>query len=246
MRTRSLAAVSAGSALGLAVLAHSLPAVTVLPRVRRRLFPRLSGAGRVGHVALTFDDGPDPKATPALLGELDRLGWKATFFMLGMMVDRDRGLAAEVAAAGHEIALHGYEHRNHLYRGPAAVLGDLRRGFDTVATATGTVPTLFRPPYGVLSSAGLTSALLIGLRPVLWTSWGRDWTAEATGETVLCELTAGVRSRRGYAGPTLLLHDSDCTSEVGSFHAMFGALPLLGEWANSEGWEVGTLTDHFQ
>ena len=64
-----------------------------------RLTPDLVGLGRQGHVALTFDDGPDPASTPEFLGALDTLGWHATFFMLGEMVRKAPSLAAEVAAA---------------------------------------------------------------------------------------------------------------------------------------------------
>ena len=66
----------------------------------------------------TFDDGPDPQSTPEFLAVLDELGWRATFFMLGDMVRRSPSIAREVAAAGHEVAVHGDLHRNMLWRTP--------------------------------------------------------------------------------------------------------------------------------
>src|SRR5437588_8290424 len=163
---------------------HGGPALSAIGPVRRAFLPRLAGGGRPGHVALTFDDGPDRRSTPAFLETLDRRGWRATFFMLGSMVDRDPGLAGEVAAAGHEVALHGYDHVSHLRRTPGGVGDDLRRGFDVVADATGRAPVWFRPPYGYLSGGTCRAARRLGVRTVLWTTWGRDWTAAATATSV--------------------------------------------------------------
>src|SRR5438270_152085 len=68
-----------------AVLAagHAAPAIAAVDGLRRRALPRLGGVGRPEHVALTFDDGPDPASTPAFLDALDGLGWRETIFMLG-------------------------------------------------------------------------------------------------------------------------------------------------------------------
>ena len=87
-------------------------------RVRDRL-PRLNGDGRPDHVALTFDDGPDPASTPAFLDLLDELGVRATFFVLGSMVERAPALARELAGRGHEVGVHGWDHRSLALRGPS-------------------------------------------------------------------------------------------------------------------------------
>src|SRR4051812_49678021 len=100
-----------------AAVVHALPAVTARGPVRR-LTPGLAGEGRHGGIALTFDDGPDPHGTPAVLEVLADLGWRATFFMLGSQVRRHPGIARMVADAGHEVAVHGTLHRNHLIRTP--------------------------------------------------------------------------------------------------------------------------------
>ena len=83
-RSRSLAV---GSVLA-ALAAQVGPAATWLPPVRRAFAPRLTGRGPRGGVALSFDDGPHPQATPAVLDVLDRLGWTATFFVLGAQARR--------------------------------------------------------------------------------------------------------------------------------------------------------------
>jgi peptidoglycan/xylan/chitin deacetylase (PgdA/CDA1 family) len=226
------------AAAGLAV-AHAGPGVTGLGPVRRAAFPRLAGEGDPRHVALTFDDGPDPAVTPDVARVLGDRGITATFFLLGQLVARAPGLAADLAAAGHEIGVHGWEHRYLTLRGPRATLDDLRRATDLIENATGARPRLFRPPYGVLTGGALMAARRLGLTPVLWGTWGREWAAGATPASVYRCLTA-----RLHGGVTVLLHDSDVTSPPGSSRAALGALPwLLDECARRE-LSAGPLGQH--
>lgn len=235
------------AAAGTAALAHGGPGLTALPVVRKRLLPGLTGYGRPGHLALTFDDGPDPASTMRFVEALDRLGWKATFFMLGAMARLAPGLVGEVAAAGHEVGVHGDAHISQLARTPRAVAADLLRARDTLAELTGTPPVFCRPPYGVLAGSGLWAARRAGLRVVLWSAWGRDWREDATAASVLDDLRAGIPpGPAGQApGPTLLLHDSDCTSAPGAWRSALETLPLMAEWLGPLGWEVGPLRDHY-
>lgn len=115
---------------------HAVPALTSVAPVRRRLLPALSGIGRPGHVALTFDDGPDRRSTPRFLHRLDRAGVRATFFLLGSLLDRDPGLGREMTAQGHEVAVHGWEHHNLLCRTPSATYADIARARDRIAELT--------------------------------------------------------------------------------------------------------------
>ena len=226
------------TAAGLAV-AHAGPGLTAVGPVRRRLFPRLAGLGQPDHVALTFDDGPDPASPPAFLDLLAARQVHATFFMLGSMAAREPGLAAEVAGAGHEVAVHGWAHRYTVLRTPGAVADDLARARDAVAEATGVQPRFYRPPYGVLSSGAVTAARRLGLTPVLWTCWGREWTAGATPRSVWATLAGNLAG-----GATVLLHDSDCTSPPGSAAAGLGALPLLLEECAIRNLVAGRLAEH--
>ena len=233
--------VGIGAALGATALAHAGPGLLSLPALRKRVAPALHGRGRPGHVALTFDDGPDPTSTPRVLAELDRLGIRATFFVLGSLARMSPGLTGEVAAAGHEVAVHGQTHVTHLARSPRRVVDEVRRACDTVAELTGSRPAWLRPPYGVLTSGTFLAARRCGLRPVLWSAWGRDWTTEATAESVAAEV---LRGDPGPSGPTVLLHDSDCTSAPGAWRAAVGALPVLAEAWAARGWTAGPLADH--
>jgi peptidoglycan/xylan/chitin deacetylase (PgdA/CDA1 family) len=155
------------------------------------------------------------------------------------MTRRAPGLAADVAAAGHEVAVHGDEHRSMLWRRPRAVDADVARARDTIADATGHVPARFRPPYGTLSGGALRAARRCGLRTVLWTAWGRDWRPDATPGSVSAEVLRG-----RVDGGTVLLHDSDCTSAPGSWRAALGALPRLAEAFAARGLVVGPLAAH--
>jgi peptidoglycan/xylan/chitin deacetylase (PgdA/CDA1 family) len=229
----------AAAAAAVALAVQVGPAATWIDPVRRRLTPGLAGLGERGHLALTFDDGPHPEATPLTLAELDRLGWRATFFVLGVQARRRLDLVRAAADAGHEIGIHGDEHRYAIARSPNSVRADLERATDSVATATGRRPVWFRPPYGVLSGPVLLACRRLGLRPVLWSAWGRDWRAAATPASVLAELRRGVLD-----GGTALLHDSDVTSASGAWRSALGALPGLAGDVRDRGLRVGPLGEH--
>lgn len=231
---------SVGAAVAGAAAAHLVPSVGTVPVLHRRLLPRLSGQSAARHVALTFDDGPDPESTPAFLDTLGRLNVRATFFLLGAQLAREPELGRRIVARGHEVAVHGWGHRPHLLCTPWAVHADIARTRDLVEDVTGQRPRYWRPPNGVLTGAGLASASRLGLRPVLWTADGRDWQAEATPESVLARLNGQLG-----AGGTVLLHDSDVTSAAGSWRSALGALPELVQLCSRYGWTVGPLRDHW-
>jgi peptidoglycan/xylan/chitin deacetylase (PgdA/CDA1 family) len=173
-------------------------------------------------VALTFDDGPDPRGTPAILDALAREGAVATFFLVGEQVRAAPSLAAEIVAAGHDVGLHADRHRSLLRLAPTQVLADLRRAQATIADACGRVPRLYRPPYGVLNGAALHHARRAGWATVLWSRWGRDWRPHATPESVAAEVT-----HRLCGGEILLLHDADRYATPGSWRTTLAALPAI-------------------
>ena len=228
-----------GAAVAAAAVAQAGPGLTGFGPVRRLLFPRLAGSGDPGHVALTFDDGPDPVSTPQFTEVLDGRGVKATFFMLGDMVERSPGLAAELAAAGHEIGVHGFDHRYLPTRTPAAARSDIRRAVDVIERVTGTRPRFFRPPYGVLSGPTLLITRELGLTPVLWGAWGREWTPGSTPESVYATLAKDLEG-----GVTVLLHDSGSAAPPGAWQAGLGALPLLLDHCEAAGLRIGPLGEH--
>ncbi|MFE2063088.1 polysaccharide deacetylase family protein [Streptomyces sp. NPDC059467] len=239
MSTARLIRTAAAVTLPVLAAAHAAPVISTLGPLRNRTMPRLAGRGRPDHIALTFDDGPDPLSTPFFLRLLAERRVHATFFLLGREARRSPGLVREIAAAGHEIAIHGWLHRPLLLRGPRATYDDLARARDTVADITGRRPTLFRPPYGVMSTAAHLTTRRLALTPVLWTSWGEDWTARATPESVHRTVTSDLDG-----GGTVLLHDSDCTSAPAAWRSTLGALPRILDTCEQRGYEVGPLRDH--
>ncbi len=233
MRGRWPVVVGAG-----ALALHIGYAATWLPEVRR-FTPGLAGRGRPDHVALTFDDGPAGASTPLFLEALERAGVRATFFLVGTQLARDPGLGRAIVEAGHEVAVHGYEHRYLLGRPPHAVHRDLARARDLVRTATGVTPTLFRPPFGVLTGDGALIARRLGLRPVIWTAWAKDWTAAATPQSVYETIAPGIAG-----GGTLLLHDADRFCAPGAWRATLAALPRIIGHATDAGLRIGPLGEH--
>jgi peptidoglycan-N-acetylglucosamine deacetylase len=219
-------------------LSHDLGVIRhVLAPVRLGAAQRLGLPRTLPHapgVALTFDDGPHPEGTPAVLDVLARAGAKATFFVVGEQVRHRPALVAEVAAAGHLVALHGYRHRLQLRMTPAQVRDDLRRGTAAIEDATGASALWHRPPYGIYSPAGLRAARTLGYRPLLWSRWGRDWRKFTTPRRIASRALDGVLS-----GDVILLHDSDFYSARHSHRRTVAALELIV--ARLEQARVGTV-----
>ena len=173
-------------------------------------------------VALTFDDGPHARGTPAVLEVLAERRATATFFLVGEQVDARPALAREIVEAGHEVAVHGYRHTLLLRRRVRAVAADLDRAVASIEAATGVAPTLYRPPYGVFSAGALRHVRERGWRPLLWSTWGRDWERRATAESIARRATRGLAP-----GDVVLLHDSDAYSSADSWRNTVAALPSV-------------------
>jgi peptidoglycan-N-acetylglucosamine deacetylase len=172
--------------------------------------------------ALTFDDGPHARGTPAVLDVLATAGVTATFFLVGEQVARERALAREIVAAGHGIALHCHRHRNLLRLTPHQVRDDIARALALIEDATGRSPSSYRPPYGVLNATALALARRRGWRTLLWSHWGRDWERDATPLSIAALCTDGAGE-----GSVLLLHDADHYSAPGSWQRTAAALPRI-------------------
>ena len=197
------------------LLAPQVPQAAAALGIQRRL----PGAAVV---ALTFDDGPHPEGTPAVLELLAQADIKATFFLVGEQVERRPALAAEIAKQGHLIAVHGYRHRPQPAMSKKAVQGDLERGAAAVEGAAGAPLAWHRPPYGLYSPAGLDAVRDRGLRPLLWSRWGKDWRRFTTPARIASRATANLRP-----GDVILLHDADFYSSRGSHERTVAALALI-------------------
>lgn len=198
---------------------------------RWRRFP---GRERIERgVALTFDDGPDPDATPAVLDALDAAGLSATFFLVGEQLLAHHELGREIADRGHAVAAHGFRHIEHDELENA--WGDLVRSLDAVEAATGVRPGLFRPPYGRCSDASYAAVRDLGLETVYWSSWGMDWEplpADRIAELVVRDLAPGA---------IVLLHDSARYAHRADVGPTIEAIPLIAEAVRARGLEPVTL-----
>lgn len=211
-----------------------MPAVG-LPWYRRalRIRDRIDDRRAVG---LTFDDGPHPEGTPAVLEALAAGNARATFFLAGEQVVQRPALAREIVAAGHGVAVHCFRHRSFIRFGPRAVRDDLARGADAIEDATGVEVTQFRPPMGYLTAAALSYARAREWDIVLWKRIGYDWRRSATPERIARRATRALRG-----GEIIVLHDADFYSFPGAWKATAASLPLLFERLDARGLRATSL-----
>jgi peptidoglycan-N-acetylglucosamine deacetylase len=127
-------------------------------------------------VALTIDDGPSPVYTPQILRILDRYGITASFSMIGLNAAAYPGVAREVAAAGHMIVNHTWNHYNLGFMSAGGVQDEISRATDAIHAAAGERPRMFRAPYGVWPPAVFSCCAQAGLTPLAWSVDPRDWS----------------------------------------------------------------------
>lgn len=159
-------------------------------------------------VALTFDDGPDPVRTPALLDALRELGVKATFFVVGADVDANPDVCRRIVAEGHELGNHTYTHRYLPTARSRAVLRELRATDRAIARATGVVPAIARPPYGGRSPKTVKAFVRAAKKLVLWDVNSFDWKGKPAAQVVERVL------ERTRPGSIILMHEAREGGEV--------------------------------
>ena len=237
---------------------------TSVPRVTRRathpravsasarptLSARPSASCRSGHVALTFDDGPDPVSTPRLLVALRRAGLRATFFDVGQRVAEYPQLARQTVAYGNAVEDHTWDHRSLTgasTRTPAPtarqVINELDRARRAIMSATGRRPQFVRSPYGDTGAAVQRLAGELGLIEVGWTVDSNDYTGIPTRQLVTNVLQ--VR-----AGGVVIMHDAGrIPNTIAAIPAIAAGLRARGLCAGrlvpsrsgTPGWEHGTF-----
>lgn len=186
-------------------------------------------------VALTFDDGPNPDATPLVLDALASRGVKATFFVLGRHAERWPDLVRRVADEGHSIGNHGYHHRKLHFKSPSYVREDLELGTQSIERASRVRPSLFRAPHGFRSPWVTAIARSLGQRTVGW-SLG-VWDSDRPGVQPIVERTVeGARP-----GSILLLHDGDGYDPTGDRVQTAQAVPLIVDRLLEQGYRFDLL-----
>lgn len=155
-------------------------------------------------LALTFDDGPSPRTTPRVLELLAQAGVRATFFVVGRKALAHPALVRQIAAAGHELGLHGFEHdRLFSLRLPERVVADIRRTQAALSAAGVGVPTLLRPPIGFASHFTVFGARRAGVTLVGCSARAFDGFRGASADRVAARMIRAVRP-----GALLALHDA--------------------------------------
>jgi peptidoglycan/xylan/chitin deacetylase (PgdA/CDA1 family) len=150
-------------------------------------------------IALTFDDGPHPGDTPKVLEILQRHGARATFFMVGKCAAAHPGLVGQVAAAGHAVANHGWDHTSFRLLDSAARKTQIR---DTAAALAPHGVALFRPPYGEQSLASRIDAGNAGQKVIGFDVVAEDWRDDSS------ERIVGRVMRRLRRGSIAVFHDT--------------------------------------
>jgi peptidoglycan-N-acetylglucosamine deacetylase len=197
---------------------------------------RLAGEAARGRVALTFDDGPDPEVTPAVLDLLDGAGARATFFCIGRKVDAHPDLAAEIHGRGHAVENHTYGHPHTFgFHGRARMAAEIARAQEAVERATGRRPVFFRAPVGIRNPFLDAVLSRCGLRLVSWTRRGLD-TVHRDAAGVARRLLRGLR-----AGDILLLHDGSSTRDAAGRPVVLDALPRVLDALASRGYTSVSL-----
>ena len=194
---------------------------------------RISGDRKV--VALTFDDGPNPDATPLILDTLAEKGVQATFFVLGSHAERWPDLVRRMSQEGHQLGNHGYFHRKLQFRSPFYVSRDIRLGIRAIKRAGAPAPRYFRAPHGFRSPWTTPIARAYGERTVGW-SLG-VWDSDRPGvDEIVRRTLEGVSP-----GSIVLLHDGDGYNPDGDRMQTAAALPHIIDRLKEQGYEFATL-----
>ncbi|HTY45170.1 MAG TPA: polysaccharide deacetylase family protein [Patescibacteria group bacterium] len=190
-------------------------------------------------VALTFDDGPSPVWTPAILDELKRSDAKATFFMLGEHVQQYPEIARRVAAEGHEIENHSYDHHVLLYYKPYELEREVKVAENIIKSITGKTTRYFRPPKAWLTSAEKKQINAMGYRVILWSLNSKDWVT-FDEKYILRFLVHHVRP-----GDIILFHDSGgvFTVEGGNRQETVKTIFRLVEQLRKRGYRCVTVSE---
>jgi cellulose synthase/poly-beta-1,6-N-acetylglucosamine synthase-like glycosyltransferase/peptidoglycan/xylan/chitin deacetylase (PgdA/CDA1 family) len=196
-------------------------------------------AGKV--ICLTFDDGPDPKYTPAILDILKARGVPATFFVVGKEAEQSPNLIRREYKEGHEIGNHTYSHPNVAAVSPERTRLELAATLRIIENITGRSTTLFRPPYNADSEPQTVAEIVPILRAqeAGYLSVGeridpRDWQPGITADAILSEVIAEKDE-----GNIVLLHDGG-----GDRSATLAALPRIIDYFQGQGYRfaaVGSL-----
>jgi peptidoglycan/xylan/chitin deacetylase (PgdA/CDA1 family) len=228
---RKRTSIAAAAALAIAVFVGLSPGIALAGRASGA-HPIYRVPMRRLEVALTLDDGPDPRYTPLVLAALRKYDAHATFFVLGAAGRAHPDLLRAQLAQGNEIGVHSFNRHvrfTTIRKGVAGHQIDL--GKSAVIDITGRAPAFFRPPYGVWRQWVLTEASERGMRTIMW-SVCFDHESAKTPKAVSDRVLSLVRP-----GEILLLHDG-----LGDRSKVVAALPTVLRELRRRGYKVVTVS----
>jgi peptidoglycan-N-acetylglucosamine deacetylase len=190
--------------------------------------PTVRSTGNASTLALTFDDGPNPAATPRILDLLARYDIRATFYVIGRHVRAFPELAKEIVARGHAIGNHTETHPSLALCSPSRIREELDRCDQAISSATGVTARWMRPPYGFRSpQLGSILAARGNSGVAMWSVMARDWKPQPAEPVI-------ERLRRARGGDIVLLHDGDHQKLEGERSHVVAALEYwLPRWKDS-------------
>ena len=155
-----------------------------------------------GIMALTFDDGPDPEVTPAVLDILEEIGARGTFFMVGDKVKKHPHIARMILEKGHTIGNHSMSHHKMFMMRKKEIEFEIDEAQKAISDATGITPVWFRPPYGIFDFTCSGVVKKRGLSIVLWTVLSGDYS-EVSSENIVKTVKPFIRP-----GAIQVFHDT--------------------------------------
>nr|WKF60534.1 Peptidoglycan-N-acetylglucosamine deacetylase [Paraburkholderia busanensis] len=189
-------------------------------------------------IALTIDDGPDPRVTPFVLDLLDTLGIRATFFCIGSKAQRYPDLAREIVARGHALENHSQVHvHTFSVSFPGTLAREIGAAQRTLETLSGERPLFFRAPAGLRNIFLEPVLRKLDLRLAAWTRRGYD-TRERDPDAVTRRLLDGLAAR-----DILLLHDGNAALTRDGLPLILAVLPRVAEAARAQQLRFVTLRD---
>lgn len=205
------------------------PAVTVIPLG----LPKWEGQQKL--VALTFDDGPDGKYTPAVLDMLAELEVKATFFVVGSQAEKYPEVLMRIHEEGHDLGNHTFLHSKLTALPEEQLRAEIQDGSESIAKLIGAPVTLFRAPYGAVSPEVLMAAAEAGQQPVGWTVDTRDW------EGVSAEVILEKVKMQTKPGGVILMHSFGGAG--GKLDNTLEALPEVVRFLREQGCTLVTVSE---
>jgi len=181
-------------------------------------------------IALTFDDGPDPKWTPRVLDLLAQHDVRASFFVVGARAARDPDIIRAMAKAGHEVANHGGSHRSLWVSGLKRTSREIVQAQEFLRELSGRPPRHFRPPWGMMNAAMFPLLRYHGLRCVLWSIQPEGLRGVAADAQV------HYVSRRAHPGAIIDLHDAEGTPDAP--RRLCEALPAMIDALRAHGYTL--------